>query len=310
MSTADDPGQGGSRPTPNPWLRRRVLLTAHRGGALEAPENTMAAFRRAVDLGAEMLELDVRATRDRELVVMHDETVDRTTDGTGAVADLGLDAIRELDAAYWFVPGTGPDPTRAADDYLLRGIATGERSPRDDTPWAVPDDLGVPTLAEVLEAFPETLLTIEVKATAPDVEPYEQELARLLDEAGRSDDVIVGSFHQAALDAVAVHAPDVPTSTPPAVTGAFWEAATQGGDPPDTTHEALQVPIRWEGVDVVSEGLVEVAHDAGLAVHVWTVDDEEAMRWLVEIGVDAIMTDRPSLLGDVLDDLGARYRAR
>ncbi len=307
MTTAGEGGGAGGSAT-NPWLRRRVLLGAHRGGSLEAPENTLAAFRRAVGLGAEMLELDVRATRDGELVVMHDETVDRTTDGTGAVADLRLAAVRELDAAYWFVPGVGPDPTRAVDDYVLRGVATGERSPPEDSPWALPGDLRVPTLAEVLEAFPETLLTIEVKAAAPDVEPYEEELARVLTGAGRGDDVIVGSFHESALEAVTSHAPGVSTSAPPAVTGAFWEAATEGRDAPATGHAALQIPLRWEGVDVVSERLVELAHDGGLAVHVWTVDDEETMRWLVGIGVDAILTDRPTLLRDVLDDLGVRFR--
>lgn len=300
-------GAGSGSVRVNPWLRRRVLLAAHRGGSLEAPENTMAAFRRAVGLGAEMLELDVRATRDGHLVVMHDETVDRTTGGTGAVVDLRLPAIRELDAAYWFVPGTGPDPTRAVDDYPLRGVATGDRAAPDDTPWAAPDDLRVPTLEEVLEAFPDTLLTIEVKATAPDAEPYEEELARLLAAAGRGDDVIVGSFHEVALDAVAARAPEVSTSAPPSVTGAFWEAATEGREPPGTTHAALQVPLRWEGVEVVSERLVEVAHGEGLAVHVWTVDDAETMRWLVDVGVDAILSDRPTLLRDVLDELGARF---
>lgn len=362
--------RGGDHP--NPWLERRVLCTAHRGGSLELPENTMAAFRRAVALGSEMLELDVHATRDGEVVCIHDPTVDRTTNGHGAVAEMTLEEIRSLDAAHSFVPGVGADPEADPEACVLRGVALGEHPPPDESvdaekgrgpaaslgPTASlgpaasrgpaesldPTDLRVPTLREVLEAFPDTLLTIEVKAGAPEVEPYEERVAALLAEHGRGDDVIIGSFREEALAALRSAIPEIHTSAPPGEARAFLEAAAAGGagseatgpeatgpeaaspeaaapgaagsaprSPPasagpEAPRQALQLPLEWEGRPVVSRPVVELAHRSGLAVHVWTVNDEPAMRALLDLGVDGILSDRPSVLRRVVDEAGVAYR--
>src|SRR5262245_18355643 len=126
----------------NRWVGRRVLNYAHQGGAREAPSSTLFAMRQAVAGGADALELDVHATADGELVVCHDATVDRTTSASGAIADLTLAALGDIDIAYWFVPGEVVAPGRADAEYVHRGKAPADH------------EFGLATLREVLEAFP------------------------------------------------------------------------------------------------------------------------------------------------------------
>ncbi|HVE46483.1 MAG TPA: glycerophosphodiester phosphodiesterase [Acidimicrobiales bacterium] len=274
----------------NPWLSRRVLNYAHQGGAKENPSSTMYAMRRAVaGAGAHGLELDVHATLDRQLVVCHDPTVDRTTNSSGRIAQLTLAEVQSLDNAYWWVPGTVVDHEAPEDAYILRG-----RAPADP-------DLRIATLVEVLENFPGTYLNLDIKLTAPDVEPYEELLAQLLGEFGRTDDVIVASFLDHAVATFSSCAPAVSTAAGTGDTAAFFLAVRGGSPPPPTRHHALQVPAELYGQTVVDEAFVAAAHDHGLAVHVWTIDEEEEMRRLLALGVDGIMTDRPSVMATVLD---------
>ncbi len=279
----------------NPWIDRRVLGYAHQGGALESPSSTLWAMRAALDAGASALELDVHCTADGELVVCHDARVDRTTDGSGLVAHMTLAEIRALDNSYWFVPGAGAVTGRPDTDYPLRG-----RAPDDP-------ELGIPTLRQVFEAFPGVLLNLDIKQTAPTVAPYEEALAALLAEHGRTDDVIVASFHDVATERFAAFAPGVATSAGTAGVAAFWRAVRAGEDPPGSTHRALQVPAQAGGNTIVDERFVEAAHASGLAVHVWTVDDPAEMERLVALGVDGIMSDRPSVLARVLSETGAAW---
>ena len=294
----------------NPWLERRVLNIAHQGGEIEAPSNTLFALKRARARGSEVLEIDVHATADRELVVLHDATVDRTTDGTGRVDQMTLEQIRRLDAAHWFVPGCGTCHGRPEADYALRGLATGERKipSRLRRRGYTRGDFGIPTLREVLRAFPHELINIEIKASAPQTTPYEGELAALLGEFGRTDDTIVVSFTDNATELFKLQAPLVSTAVGTAQAAAFW-ASAQGPLPgaPNPRHQALQVPVELGGVTVVTPGFVERAHATGLAVHVWTINDRATMEWLVDIGVDGVMTDRPTLLEQVLAERGVRY---
>jgi glycerophosphoryl diester phosphodiesterase len=290
------------------WMQRRVLNISHQGGEIEAPSNTMFAFKTSVAKGADVLELDVHATSDRELVVIHDATVDRTTGGTGRIDAMTLDEIHALDASYWFVPGCGTCADEAESRYAYRGFATGDRVIPKSLRRFAPADFGIPTLRAVLEAFPNMLINIEIKATAPDTQPYEQELANLLAEFGRGSDTIVVSFLDHAVEAFKAFNSDVDTAAGTGQTGLFW-ATTQGPLPgaPNPRHQALQVPIVFEGVTVVTPEFVEKAHANDLAVHVWTIDDVETMEWLIEIGVDGIMTNRPRLLEAVLARTGVRY---
>lgn len=292
----------------SPWLERRVLNIAHQGGEIEAPSNTLFAFKTAKAKGADVLELDVHATADRELVVIHDATVDRTTNGEGRVDSLTLQQIKKLDAAHWFVPGCGTCHDEADGEYEYRGIATGERPLRGKLRRFEPNDFTIPTLREVLAAFPDDFINIEIKATAPDSLPYERELATLLAEFERGDDTIVVSFLDHAVEAFKLFSSNVSTATGTGQTGLFW-ATTQDQLPgaPNPRYQALQVPIEFEGVTVVTEDFVADAHENGLAVHVWTINDQETMEWLIDIGVDGIMTDRPTLLEKVLRKNDVRF---
>jgi glycerophosphoryl diester phosphodiesterase len=302
-ATADPADKGGG---PNPWLERRVLNIAHQGGELEAPSDTLYAFKTAVDKGADVLELDVHATRDGELVVMHDATVDRTTNGTGRIDAMTLEQIKSLDAAYWFVPDCGTCHGQDDASYIYRGVATGEQPIPPELGAFEPIDFRVPTLREVLETFPDELLNIEIKATVPDTRPYEKALARLLTEFGRSTDTIVASFHDFAIKRFKVYAPEVSTSPGVGSVTSFFTSSI--GDLPGIPlpgHHALQVPIEQNGIPIVTTDFVQDAHANGLAVHVWTVDDRAQMEWLIDIGVDGIMTNRPTLLEEVLSSTPA-----
>lgn len=294
------PGGATAASGANPWLGGPVLNIAHQGGEIEAPSNTMYAFKTALAKGADVLELDVHATADGEIVVLHDATVDRTTDGSGRVDAMSLAQIEQLDAAYWFVPGIGTTHSRPAHEYTLRGIATGAVAP---PPGFDATDFAVPTLRQVLESFPEVRINIEIKASAPDTMPYEHLLADLLAEHGRTDDVIVVSFLDHAVELFKVWAPDVHTATATGETALFW-AAARGPGAPNPRYVAMQVPITFNGIPVIDDAgdFVAKAHANGLAVHVWTINDAATMCKLIAMGVDGIMTDRPTLLQSLLDD--------
>ena len=280
----------------NPWLDRRILNWAHQGGAKEAPSSTLFAMREAVAAGADALELDVHMSRDGVLMVCHDATVDRTTDGTGAIADLTLEELRRLDNAYWWTPGTvvdheNPDPAA----YVHRGQATDDPAFR------------IATLDEVLEAFPDTFLNLDIKQTAPTVVSYEQPLAEALLRHDRAGTTIVASFNDLATDRFRPFAPEIDTSLGTNGTAEFFRAVRSGQAPPPTPCVALQVPRKFGEVVVVDETFVAAAHGHGLAVHVWTIDDEDEMAELVDLGVDGIMTDRPNALEAILQDRGVTY---
>jgi glycerophosphoryl diester phosphodiesterase len=272
----------------SPWVDRRVIAYAHQGGAWEAPSSTLHAIRAAVAAGATGIELDVHATSDGCLVVSHDPTVDRTTGGSGPIAALTLAQVRRLDNAYWWAPGADVSPGLPDDAYPFRGLA-----PEDGS-------FAIATLEEVLEEFPDVVLNLDIKQTAPVVAPYEEALARLLRRFGRVDDVIVASFLDVATDAFSSYAPEIATSAGTAAVAAFYQAVHAGEEPEPLRHVALQVPVAVGSLTVVDEQLVTEAHRAGLAVHVWTIEEEPEMERLCDLGVDGIITDRPSALVSVL----------
>lgn len=289
--------------TSNPWPDRRVLNIAHQGGEIEAPSNTLFALKTAEQKGADVLEFDVHATADGELVAIHDDTVDRTTNGTGRVDELTLEQVQALDAAHWFVPDCGTCHDEPEDAYAYRGFATGERPIPPDLGEFEPSDFGIPTVRDILETFPDTLLNIEIKATAPDTEPYEEKLAALLTEYERGTDTIVVSFEHSAVKRFKTYAPQVSTAPGSKKIVEFWLSSL--GPLPGKRlpgMHALQVPTELNGLPVVTRDFVEDAHTNDLAVHVWTIDDRAEMERLIDLGVDGIMTNRPTLLEAVLDE--------
>jgi len=285
----------------NRWIQKQAPLNiAHQGGEDEFPSNTMYAFRKALRAGADMLELDIGVTRDDKVVVMHDTTVDGKTNGHGTVASKTLRQIRRLDAAYWFAPRAAShyshDLARRA--YRFRGIATGRKNPPRGF---AARDFRVPTLAEVLRAFPRTPINIEIKGRTPAEETAEyvknaEVLAALLKGTKRRN-LIVVSFRQEAVDRFHELVPRVDLA--PGITGASsWLLA---GGSPGPGVVAFQVPITFTSdgttLQVTTADNVARAHREGYAWQNWfSNEDRDApatWRSLIDMCVDGTMTSRP-----------------
>jgi glycerophosphoryl diester phosphodiesterase len=289
----------------NPWIQRTPLDIAHQGGEDEFPSNTMYAFKRSLRVGADMLELDVGVTKDGKVVVMHDTTVDRTTNGHGTVASFTLEQLRRLDAAYWFTGGANAySHARPRADYRLRGVATAKRRPPAGFTRA---DFRVPTLREVLRAFPRTPINVEIKGRtkAEALQEYlinADALARALKGTTRRD-VIVVSFKQEAVDRFHQLVPALPVA--PGIGGAAnW--LLNGASPGDGVV-AFQLPITYELGDqtlqITTKENVARAHREGYAWHTWLSDDGESPAiWtsLIDDGVDGVMTARPKAFSELL----------
>jgi glycerophosphoryl diester phosphodiesterase len=295
---------------PNPWRVAEgadPLNYAHRGGVIDFPENTLYAYREVAAAGADVLEMDVYQTRDNALVILHDLDVDRTTNGSGRVVDLTLAELQALDAAYWFVPGEGTPHDRPAEDYPFRGIATGDRPP---PPGYSAEDFRIPTLEEALQRFAGHLINVELKPDLDGDGNYEQQIADALLAYGRTTDVIAASFvDEAAVNFKRV-APCIYTSVPlDQGTNLVLAGLGDGVIPPVPEHVAFQVPPDTSQIsqvpedfflEVVTEDFVRDSHNANLAVQVWTINTCPEMLRMMALGVDAIMTDRPLLLEELL----------
>jgi glycerophosphoryl diester phosphodiesterase len=243
-----------------------VLAFAHRGGAfhpeLEGLENTLTAFEHAVSLGYRYLETDVHATRDGVLLAFHDAVLDRVTSHTGSIAETRYDDLAD--------------------------VVVGERDQ-------------IPTLASLLERFPDACFNIDIKS-ARAVEP----LAALVRRTRAYDRVCVGSFSDRRMRAFrrAVDRPVATAHGPMAVVSARFAPAALGTRLSRGSGRAFQVPARRGRVRVVTEEFVARAHAAGHPVHVWTVDEPAEMHALLDLGVDGLMTDRTDLLRAVLLERG------
>ncbi|MGA8014544.1 MAG: glycerophosphodiester phosphodiesterase [Candidatus Dormiibacterota bacterium] len=259
-----------------PYLDIRTPIAfAHRGGSKERPENTMDAFQAAVDLGYQYLETDAQLSRDGVLLAFHDEVLDRVTDLSGRVSELTLEEIKRADAGYRFSADTG-----GHFPYRGRGVR-------------------VPSLEEVLTAWPQVRVNVDAK-TDPVVVP----LVRLVARLDAWDRVCVGSFLDRRLLRLRhLSRGRICTSMGRGAVAAA-RAASLGGWMPALGGDCLQVPVAQWGVQVVDWRLIRAAHRAGLPVHVWTIDDRSEMGRLLDLDADGIMTDRPSLLREVMQRRG------
>lgn len=255
------------------------LLFAHRGGAGLAPENTLEAFEGAVHRWrADVLEMDIRMTRDGELVVIHDATVDRTTEATGPVRGLPLADLQQLDAGFRFTDLEG------GSTFQGRGVR-------------------IPTFEEVLVTLPHTRLNVDAKDA--DAAPL---LIRMVGRHGARDRVLLASAAEAGrADRLGYRGPV--SATERQIRLFFLTHRLPLGGPYTPVTDALQVPYRWNGRQVTTPRLVREAHRRNLPVHVWTVDDPDTMRLLLGWGVDGIQTDRPDLLAQVLAEEAGRAPA-
>ena len=249
------------------WMQK-VSAIAHRGFSSAAPENTLAAFRQAIELGPEMMECDVRRSRDGRLVVIHDAKVDRTTNGTGLVADMTLAEIKALDAGSRF----GPE-------------FAGER---------------IPTLEELLDLIKGTgvKLIIEIKEYG-----IEDQVVAIVQGKQVEDQIIIGSFHHK----IGVRMPELDPKIPFSVIIAI--------DHPIGDEEAVRLAdeaaaqncrLYALNYQAATPAIIKAVHTGNMVMEVWTVDKEEDMRPMVEMGVDVIASNHLALLLRVLSDMGVR----
>jgi len=248
---------------------------AHRGASARAPENTLEAFRLAVEAGAGGLELDVRMTRDGEVVVIHDATVDRVTDGSGAVAGMTLDEVRRFDAGYSFSPDGG-----RTFPYRGRGVR-------------------IPTLAEVYEEFPDAYVNADIKEAQPEAE--EAVLSVIQDAAAEGRTLVASTDHAVLRRFRKVSGGHISTGASRREIAAFYVLSRLHLEAlVSLAYEALQVPVEHRGIKLVTPRFVRAAHSRGARVDAWTINDAAEMRRLLDLGVDVIMTDRPELLESLL----------
>ncbi len=251
------------------------LAIAHRGGAEEAPQNTLEAFEAAVALGCRYLETDAHLTRDGVLVAFHDPRLDALTDRTGAIAELTVAEVEAADAGHVFSPDGG-----RSFPFRGRGV-------------------GVPRLEELLVRWPEARVNIDPKDDAS-VEP----LVALIERLRAWDRVGFGAFSDRRLRRLrALSGGRACTSMGPRAV-AVARAAALSGRMPRQGADCVQVPLRSGPIPILTAGFVRAAHGGGLPVHVWTVNDAPTMHRLLDLDVDGIMTDRPRLLRDVLAHRG------
>ena len=252
---------------------------AHRGDTRRAPENTLEAFGAALEHGAGGLELDVRVTRDGHVVVIHDATLERTTSGAGAVATVTLDELRRIDAGYRFSPDGGRT-------YPYRGKG-----------------LRVPTLAEVLEAFPEAAVNVDVKDRRGG---GEKAVLRVLGEVGAEGRALVVSEHHAVVRRLrGLSDGRVSTGASRREVALFYLLSAlrlEGLLRP--AYDALQVPVFYGKLTLVTRRFVAAAHGRGVRVDAWIVNEPAEMRRLLDLGVDVVMTDVPETLAAVLAERG------
>lgn len=236
---------------------------AHRGGASEAPENSLPAFQAAIDLGFRYLETDVHATADGVLVAFHDDVLDRVTTDRGRIDELSWAEVSEAR-----IDGREP----------------------------------IPLLEDILTTWPDVRVNIDPKADAA-VEP----LIDVLRRTGAIDRVCVGSFSDERIDRVRDGlGPELCTGMGPDEFVGLIRA--YHGEDVEFRSQAAQIPpVDHQGRPLASRELVEVAHAHGIVVHVWTIDDADEMRTLLDAGVDGIMTDRPAVLRHVFEERGIWY---
>jgi glycerophosphoryl diester phosphodiesterase len=251
------------------------LVLAHQGGENVWPSNTKYAFEQAVALGADVLDMDMHMTKDGVLVLMHDRTVDRTTNGSGAIQDLTLAEIKQLDAGYHFTLDNG-------QTFPYRGKG-----------------LTVPTLEELFQAFPQKRFGIEIKSGDPAA--MAQAFCSLIRQYGMEKNVLVSSFSEDLMAAFRRECPEVATSATQKEVLTFYIFFRLGLiDTLTPKYASLQVPEESSGIYLLRQRFVNAAHRRGLSVIPWTINEEDDLRRILALGVDGINTDNPDMLLEMM----------
>ncbi|RAL22499.1 glycerophosphodiester phosphodiesterase [Thermoflavimicrobium daqui] len=263
--------------------RKKPLVIAHQGGELLAPADTLAAFEKAHRLNVDVLELDIHMTKDGHLVTIHDDTVDRTTNGKGRVDELSLKELQRLDAGYRFKDLKG--------EYSFRGKG-----------------VYIPTLDEVFSKYgKDHYFNIEIKDAYPlkGKSQIEHKLWQLIQKHKLEKKVVVTSFEDDIVDRF------IEESKGETGIGASLAEVAQfvilnqlwlDGLYRPSAH-VIQIPIEYSGMNLKDKSLIDAAHRLNMQVHYWTIDDKKTMKELIQLGADGIITNRPDLLKEVVSEM-------
>ncbi len=268
----------------NPFIitpSAKPLIIAHAGAKGLKPENTMMAFNNAFAVGIDVLEFDIALTKDSVLVIIHDLTVDRTSDGTGNVIDFTYDELQLLNFGHEFQDDMGNYPYRA-------------------------DPVRIPTLNETLIAFPDKLLNIEIKDEAEAGKLAAKMLVEAIDQYHTPEKIVAFSFNFDVMDYFRV------INTNGIYTGAslaegldLYNAVLNNTiDSVEIKPEIFSIPQTFGGFVFTTDSLVRILHEKGAGVHYWTINDKAEMKALIELGADGLITDYPDRMQEVLDEMG------
>lgn len=255
-------------------------VVAHRGDSKHFPENTLPAFESAVKMGIDVVETDIHITKDGQLVIWHDPTLERNTDGTGRVEDHSLAELRCYDAGYTFTKDGGKS-------YPFRG-----------------QGVRICTLSEALEACPGQRFNIDLKTKCPEIVDAFIETIRRHDAVDR---VVGASFHLSNLKKLRKDAPEILTSVTTAeVVPLLFRQKTHTLPSSFKRKIIFQIPRQAGPIKVVTPSFVDAMHKRDAIVMVWTINEEAEMRELFNMGVDTVMTDDPATVIKVAKELGIR----
>ncbi len=253
------------------------LVFAHRGYSIRYPENTIIAFEKALEAGADVLEMDLWYTADDKVVVLHDSTIDRTTDGTGGVKEKTLDELQEYDAGYTFTLDDG-------ETYPFRG-----------------EGIRIPSLEEVIEEFPDAYLNLEMKARD---EKMGRLLAEVIEEHGIEDRVLVASFHNRPLREFRERVPEAQTSASRSQVRNFYIFShLRLGYLLAYPYQAFQIPLRHGNIRLDTESFIKKVQTAGVRVIYWTINEREKMIELFKKNACGIVTDDVSTAVEVVREI-------
>ncbi|MFW9997958.1 MAG: glycerophosphodiester phosphodiesterase [Candidatus Odinarchaeota archaeon] len=256
----------------------RPLVMAHRGNSSLYPENSLESFKDAVALKVDVLEVDARMTADGQLVVFHDETVDRVSNGKGRIIDHTLNELEDLDIGYHFTPDGGKT-------YPFRGKG-----------------MKILSLEDLFTFFPGQRFNIDIKNdnyTAVDA------MSHITKKHGVQEHIFISSFHQRVIERFRKSNPDILTGAGPDDIRGFIKAMKLRYLwllHPSSKFDGFQVPVRYGEFEIVTPGFVRAAHRKNLKVMVWTINDREEMVRLLKMGVDGLFTDDPALMIKVIEE--------
>lgn len=260
--------------SPGYFAGPKPRVFGHRGAAGLAPENTLPSFALALALGADVLELDVHASRDGVIVVIHDATLERTTNGSGAVREHLWHDLQQLDAGYQF--------TRDGREFPYRGHG-----------------VRLTTLEAVLQRFPLACCNIEIKQEEPLIV---EEVVAIITRLAAERRVLLAAELDGIMQHIRRHARDITTGFAAAEVAEFVSRVQAARfDEYQPAGRALQIPPRFGEMELITADSVAAAHDCGLEVHAWTINDRAEMQRLLALGVDGIMSDLPGLARTTVD---------